>query len=342
MRALGVTRLARVTGLDRTGVEVCCAVRPLGHVLQVCQGKGLTWEAAQASALGEAAELAAAERPPPHRLLFGSAAELSERFEVWLPEAISAATSPALAGPEVVQGWVAARAEERGREGRAGEVLVPASAVFCPPADAPWFGPATAVWTSNGLGAGHTPAAARRHALFEVLEREALNRVLPGGWTEREAVRRLVAWDSPLAARLGRHGFRVFALDCTPLGWAVPVVAALLFDVEGGPLPLVAGYACRARPQAAATAALLEAAQSRVTEIHGAREDVLVSRRQEGAGLFEVLARARPRRALSALPSLTRGRPPAPGLRVATVELPGLPLYVARVFALGFRPSELL
>src|SRR5947208_11733958 len=39
-RAIGVTRVARVTGLDRSGIEVACAVRPLGHVLQVANGKG--------------------------------------------------------------------------------------------------------------------------------------------------------------------------------------------------------------------------------------------------------------------------------------------------------------
>ena len=54
-RALGVTRVARVTGLDRAGVEVACAVRPGGHVLQVTNGKGESWEAARASALSEAA-----------------------------------------------------------------------------------------------------------------------------------------------------------------------------------------------------------------------------------------------------------------------------------------------
>jgi len=54
--ALGVARVARVTGLDRFGVEVACAVRPLGHVLQVCNGKGETWEQARASALSEAVQ----------------------------------------------------------------------------------------------------------------------------------------------------------------------------------------------------------------------------------------------------------------------------------------------
>ena len=60
--AFGVTRLARLTGLDRLGVEVVGAVRPRGHVLQVSQGKGRTLEAARWSALGEAIETAEALR----------------------------------------------------------------------------------------------------------------------------------------------------------------------------------------------------------------------------------------------------------------------------------------
>jgi ribosomal protein S12 methylthiotransferase accessory factor len=339
MRALGVTRVARVTGLDRTGVEVACAVRPLGHVLQVCQGKGLTWDGAVASALGEAAELAAAERPDPRQLLFGSARELRQRAEVWLPDEVSAATSPALAGPEVQQGWVSARTE-------AGPVLLPASAVFCPPGEVEWIGPATAVWTTNGLGAGPTLAHARRHALFEVLERGALHRVLPQGWTPREVRARLLEWNSPLLRRLRAQGFPTFVFDCTPRGWATPVVAALLFDAERGVLPLTAGYACRARPELAATAAVLEAAQSRVTEIHGAREDVILDRRSEGAGLLELLLGARARRRLSALPALHGPRIPLPrGVRAAALELPltrATGLRVARVFARGLQTSELL
>src|SRR5205814_4199131 len=79
LSALGVTRIARVTGLDRAGVEVACAVRPGGHVLQISNGKGESWEEARASALSEAAELWAAERP--HELIYGSSSELALRAE---------------------------------------------------------------------------------------------------------------------------------------------------------------------------------------------------------------------------------------------------------------------
>ena len=55
-RTIGVTRVARVTNLDRTGMEVACAIRPSGHVLQVCNGKGETFEDASAGAILEAAD----------------------------------------------------------------------------------------------------------------------------------------------------------------------------------------------------------------------------------------------------------------------------------------------
>src|SRR5512140_2020429 len=85
-QALGVSRGARVTGLDRTGVEVACAVRPRGHVLQVANGKGTSFEEAEAGAVLEAAELWAAESVDPASLMFGSREELiGEGREAWDP-----------------------------------------------------------------------------------------------------------------------------------------------------------------------------------------------------------------------------------------------------------------
>jgi YcaO-like protein with predicted kinase domain len=60
---LGVSRLADQTGLDRVGLPVIAAIRPLSHSLTVSFGKGLTREDATTSALMEAAELFFSERP---------------------------------------------------------------------------------------------------------------------------------------------------------------------------------------------------------------------------------------------------------------------------------------
>lgn len=272
-RQFGVTRLARLTGLDRCGVEVVGAVRPSGHVLQVSQGKGLTLAAAQWSALGEAIELSAAEHPDGGSFRFGPAPEGSD-WDVgglsiaWVPAAQLADGSPC---------------------------LVPAESVYCPPAGTCWLGPSLRPWRSNGLGAHPTSrAAAEEHAVLELVERDALARVLPQGWTPHQALRRLVT-PPPGALALRERGFSCFLFELTPPGESLPVAGALLFDLEGGPVPLTAGYACRRSFSAAAEAAWLEAAQSRLTEIHGAREDVLLGEREDGLELLRALEGVTPR-----------------------------------------------
>ncbi|MDP1827315.1 MAG: YcaO-like family protein [Archangium sp.] len=270
--AFGVTRLARLTGLDRCGVEVVGAVRPRGHVLQVSQGKGLTLEHAQWSALGEAIELSAAESPEAASFAFRPAPDDSP----WDVGGLSVA-------------WVeAARLVDRE------PCLVPAQSVYCPPAGTCWLGPSVVTWRSNGLGAHPTSrAAAEEHAVLELVERDALARALPHGWTPHEALRRLVT--SPAGARsLGARGFACFLFDLGVAG-GLPVAGSLLFDLEGGPVPLTAGYACRRSWAAAAEAAWLEAAQSRLTEIHGAREDVMLGEREDGAELLRALEGVTPR-----------------------------------------------
>lgn len=56
MPAMGITRIANVTGLDAIGVPVVSVCRPNGRGLAVAQGKGLTLAAAKASGLMESVE----------------------------------------------------------------------------------------------------------------------------------------------------------------------------------------------------------------------------------------------------------------------------------------------
>ncbi len=62
LASMGITRIANVTGLDRTGVPVVMVCRPNARSLAVSQGKGLTLDAAKASGVMEAIELYHAER----------------------------------------------------------------------------------------------------------------------------------------------------------------------------------------------------------------------------------------------------------------------------------------
>ncbi len=304
-RALGVTRIARITGLDRTGVEVACAVRPGGHVLQVTQGKALAFREAAAGALMEAAELACAERVDASELAWASERELFARRVAHL--------APVDLGGEGSGAERLAWCEARDLSS-AEPVLVPAAALHVPAQGAPALGLAGVRWTSNGMGAHPAWEPALLHALLEAVERDQLARALPEGWTEGEIARRIVPAaprGAPrvcsLAERVERGGFDVHLFDLAPEdGVGLPVAGALLFDRQRGPVPLTAGYACRLRRASALEAALLEAAQSRLTDIHGAREDVSAADAQGVERLRRACDRARRR---GALPGRRTARP---------------------------------
>ena len=354
--AAGVTRVARITGLDRTGVEVAAAIRPGGHVLQVSTGKGETWAAAARGAVSEAAELQAAELPRVDAR--GTFQAMAARFG----EAVidPARLAPGLAAP----GWAALRLAWREAVDLASGAprLVPSHAVHCPPPGGEPLGLAVVPWTSSGLAAHPDRDAALLHALLELCERDQLAEALPRGFTPGAVRRRLLAPDSLArhaprtaawrAAITGR-GFAVHFFDLSgPLG--LPTAAALLADLDGGPVPLTAGYACRASRDEALLAALLEAAQSRLTEIHGAREDVLHGERTAALPLLRWCRGARPARSAAELPD----HPPRPaaaqvarlvrrlaaaGCPPVAANLDGPPgLAVVKVLAPGLRRSELL
>ncbi len=331
-QAIGVTRVARVTGLDRTGVEVACAVRPRGHILQVSNGKGRDWQTAQASALFEAAELWAAENPLHFSNGWASAEELRGQVDVWSPWDLGSEAGP-LWTPSLRVAWLPAE-----RLDAAGEVWVPAPAVYCPGDEGEQPGPSVMQWTSNGFAAGFERERAIAHALAEVMEREALCQLLPHGWTA-QAMRRL---ERRVDAREWEaRGFEVCVLEVTPRGWAWPVAAALLREKESRTLGVTAGYACRARWDEAVEAALLEAAQSRLTDIHGAREDVVSA--EKGVELVLKKRALLPKRVELGSASLEAAIA-ALDSPVAVADLPS-PLegvHVVKAWVKGFRVSELL
>ncbi|MBM7118279.1 YcaO-like family protein [Archangium primigenium] len=370
--ALGVSRVARVTGLDRAGVEVAVAVRPGGYVLQVCNGKGLDFASASAGALLETAELWGAENVPAEQLRWGSLEGWTARGEAaWGAEALGTrggVVAGRLWSPRVRCAWREATELHTGQP-----VLVPAQGVYCPPTGAPALGPVCVQWTSNGSGAHPERTRALLHALLEATERDQLARLLPEGWTESVLRSRLLRPEgleagaprvAALARSLGTRGFDVYLFDLSPDGKTVgavglPVGGAMLVDRERGPVPLAAGYACALTREQALLGALLEAAQSRLTDIHGAREDVEAGDTEALEALAAACAGTRARRDVSALPEpvpTALGSPEdavrevlrllaAAGFaRAAAVDLraplPGL--HVVRVVVPGLRVSELL
>ena len=350
LHLLGVTRVARITGLDRAGVEVACAIRPGGHVLQVTNGKGSTPEEAAFGAVMEAAELWAAEQAPISSMRFGSLRELGA--PAWGPDLLGP-VGP-LWSPALRIGWCEACRIDTGEA-----VWVPAQAVRCPPAAGPSLGPIVMAWTSNGMGAHPVYEKALTHALLEAIERDQLDRALPEGWTKPEVRRRRLSPSSlsgPLSRwvqRLGHEGLDAHLFDLTPRrAIGLPLAGALLFDREGGPVPLAAGYACRFTLEQALFGALFEAAQSRLTDIHGARDDIGPADR-EAASVLRAWCEAAPGSSPERRASANTGRSSARLLRllhaagferVGVIDLatPPLGLAVLKVLVPGLKRSALL
>jgi len=127
---------------------------------------------------------------------------------------------------------------------------------------------------TNGLASGNTIEEAVLHGLLEVIERDALSIAEYTRNPGREIV--LSETDGlnfELKRKMEETGIKVklWLLDSDI---DIPTVVAALDDtVLKDPALLVMGAGAHLSPEIAVTRALTEAAQSRVVQIHGARED---------------------------------------------------------------------
>jgi ribosomal protein S12 methylthiotransferase accessory factor len=266
---LGITRLADITGLDRIGVPVFQAIRPDSHSVSVSLGKGFDEDAARASALMEAAELAHAEA-----------------FDLPTLTA-STAQLPADEGPRTLNDWprmrrrltrdttltwVRARDLVRSRAVWVPRELVRMDCLDSGCADARYF-----VRASNGLASGNRRADAIIAALCEVIERDAL-----ALWQETPHQRRLMlrtvtaARCRALVRRFAQRKVTLSVWDATS-DIGVPCFVASITDRSDAPHALAGtfwGAGCHLHRDIAFVRALTEAAQSRLNLIAGARDDI--------------------------------------------------------------------
>src|SRR5688500_9719875 len=103
--AMGITRVANVTGLDVIGVPVVMACRPNSRGLAVSQGKGLSLDAAKASAVMETIEAFHAERIA-LPLLLGTADEVGARHRLVDAAAVGASVGNQPFRPDVQTLWI--------------------------------------------------------------------------------------------------------------------------------------------------------------------------------------------------------------------------------------------
>lgn len=268
MVAWGVSRVTDITRMDCLGLPVYASVRPRGEALCVHAGKGLRPDEARIGALMEALEFAVAE--PQRTRWQGRDLRLGDLLDDW-----GGAFSLADLAPRI---GVPAGADRLLHAVRCDDVAggtpawLPAELVFMPFVDP--HGPALFGWSSNGLASGNTLAEASLHGLLEVLERDALLMNLPRDrscWLDRD--------DYPepfgdLASRWQALGVEL-AVRHVPNDFGLPCFQALLAqDSRDQTVDLAEGSGLHLDAGIAFTRAVCEAAQSRLSCIHGGRDDL--------------------------------------------------------------------
>ena len=262
--AAGITRVADITDLDRIGIPVFSSIRPMADrgAISVYNGKGATPTEARVSAMMEGLERYSAEVRDRELAVacFSHLEGALDPRDLILPED---------ADPEAlipwIPGWDMINEEE---------ILVPANAVFHPlPSDY------RRLFRTNttGLASGNAIEEAIFHGLAEIIERDA--------WALVEAARHtgplIQNIEDDLAQGLmdkfAAAGVDVYLRDITS-DIGVATCAAAADDVRlRDPTLLTTGMGTHTSSKVAVLRALTEVAQSRLTQIHGAREDATLA-----------------------------------------------------------------
>ena len=268
---LGISRVTDISRLDRIGIPVFTSVRPTAARGSLCvtAGKGIRLEDARAGAYMEAIEFALAE---PHASSVDVEVATARHVldGVHGPAAVLdfCPRAQRSVDPDVPLGCVRSTDIVSGRQ-----LLVPAELVFLPYP----HGPGTGIFgsSSNGLASGNTVEEATLHGLLEVIERDirAFHRIRDKSRPLHPSTLPGIALEQ--LAKIGDAGFE-WCVRYLPNEFDLPCFEALIWDASASnALKLAAGYGCHLMRDIALTRAVTEAVQSRLSWIHGARDDLV-------------------------------------------------------------------
>ncbi|MCE9574192.1 MAG: YcaO-like family protein [Deltaproteobacteria bacterium] len=265
---LGITRITETTWLDRAGVPVAVAIRPDAAPGSLCvtAGKGMTVMEAMVGATMEAIEYAWAEhnraslrvhRQPASAVLDGATRPhaLLDLCPIWGQPIAFEAVLDCVEMHDIVTET---------------PMLVPAELVFHPfkqNSGLSYFGTST-----NGLCSGNTVEEATVHGLCEVVERDVLSFHRVRGRSLLVDPATLPPALAALAARLADTGFDL-TLRALPNPFQLPCYLAFSSDREQRRMTLP-GSGCHPSREIAATRAICETLQARLSLIHGGRDDL--------------------------------------------------------------------
>jgi YcaO-like protein with predicted kinase domain len=274
MPVMGITRIANVTGLDSIGIPVVMVTRPNSRSVSVSQGKGATLDAARASGLMESVESYHAERIS-LPLILGSYEDIRYARSVVEVERLPHLTD-SLFTPHTQILWI----EGRNLMSEDG-VWVPYEMVHLDYTLPLPTGHGCFVPSSNGLASGNHIYEAMSHGICEVIERDAttLWHLLDSDEQEQTRVDLSSVTDPSCRELLEKYrnaGVLVAVWETTS---DVGVPAFLCRVLQEAPPPYhdyrpASGMGCHPAREVALSRALTEAAQSRLTFISGARDDL--------------------------------------------------------------------
>lgn len=274
---MGITRVANITGLDSIGIPVVMVCRPNARSLAVSQGKGLDLAAAKASGLMESVESYHAERITlPLKL-----ASLNElRFSHRLADVTAL---PRLSVSNFNENlellWIEGQDLLRDAPTWVPFEMVHTNYTLPLPTGSGSF-----MMSSNGLSSGNHLLEALSHGICEVVERDATSLWQAQGNDARERTRLdLDTIDDPSCRetleKYARASVSVAVWDITSDIGLASFYCTIAEPAPSSLRPLypASGAGCHPSREIALLRALTEAAQTRVTQIAGARDDVSVN-----------------------------------------------------------------
>lgn len=267
MSRLGISRVTQITRMDRLGLPVFASVRPRSLTLRVNAGKGIAEMDAKAGALMEALEFAIAEPDAtPWQKHTITIRELVARF----PQGLQLVDLIPRTGVEVApDDPVAVVTCENLATGES--LLLPAQLVFMP--FFPEHGPNLFGSGTNGLASGNSVDEATLHGLLEVLERDTITMNRPHDQSQ---------WVDPasfpepflsLTRKWSELGVDLMVRH-VPGEFGLPCFHAILHEPDSDNINLSGGYGLHPDAEIALSRAICEAAQSRLSHIHGGRDDI--------------------------------------------------------------------
>ena len=274
LKTAGITRIADISDLDRIGLPIYTAIRPTAEdgAVSIYGGKGITKEHAKASAMMEGFERYSAEKQTDDEVVVATIDEISDFGEHIDPVSLNLPKELEKKGIDDISiEWTVSKDIISGDS-----FYIPTNAVYHPYLH---DNNVQSLFKSNtnGLASGNILEEAILHGMLEVIERDA--------WSIFELTHKNYAQIdlesiesetvNDIISKFESEGIKIKLMDFTA-DIKIPTIAASADDTvtkDAGLLTL--GMGTHLDPEVAILRALTEVAQSRATQINGAREDTV-------------------------------------------------------------------